>query len=59
MFFLGQVRLSKGWLCPTELGKGLEYRPARLEPPCIKPGGGPDPKINKSMKKQTHTIRKQ
>ena len=31
--FLGQVKLSKGLLCPEVLGKGLELCPIGLEPP--------------------------
>ncbi len=31
--YLGQVRLSKGYLCPAGLGKGLRYGPSGLEPP--------------------------
>ncbi len=32
--YLGQVWLSKGWLCPAVLGKGLGQGSAWLEPPC-------------------------
>ncbi len=32
MLILGQVRFSKGYLCPAMLGKGLGYCPAGLEP---------------------------
>ncbi len=33
MFILGQVRLSKGYLCPTGIGKGLGQGPAELKAP--------------------------
>ena len=32
MLILGQVRLTKGELCPVGLRKGLDYCPAGLEP---------------------------
>ena len=32
MLIIGQVRLSKGKLCPAGLGKGLGYGPTGLEP---------------------------
>ncbi len=31
MLSLGKVWLSKGWLCPTGLGKGKGYGPTGLE----------------------------
>ncbi len=35
MLIFGQVRLSKGYLCPARLEKGFGYGPAGLKPHAV------------------------